>query len=114
VQTRDLHDQETIHVRFRHSDCTTCPNRSLCTKAKKDPRELSLRPKEEYLALQTARKFQQTDAFKEEYAKRAGIEGTISQATRAFGVRQARYLGLAKPITTEYPARPDRTPNRHG
>ena len=25
-----------------------------------------------------------------------GVEGTISQATRAFGVRQTRYIGLAK------------------
>jgi transposase len=96
IQTRDRHNQQTVHVRFRHSDCTPCPSRCLCTKAKKDPRELSLRPKEEHLALQTARKFQQTDAFQKEYAKRAGIEGTISQATRAFGIRQARYLGLAK------------------
>src|SRR6266487_5310905 len=92
-----IHKQQAGTLNVGESrDCTPCPSRSLCTKAKKDPRELSLRPKEEHLALQTARKFQQTDAFKEEYAKRAGIEGTISQATRAFGLRQARYLGLAK------------------
>ena len=29
-------------------------------------------------------------------ALRAGIEGTLSQAVRAFGLRQARYRGLAK------------------
>jgi hypothetical protein len=71
-------------------------SRSLCTKAKKDPRELTLRPCQEHLALQTARREQQTEAFKEEYAKRAGIEGTISQAVRAFELRRSRYLGLAK------------------
>jgi len=33
---------------------------------------------------------------KEEYAKRAGIEGTISQGVRAFGLRRSRYIGQAK------------------
>jgi transposase len=28
--------------------------------------------------------------------KRAGIEGTISQATRSFDLRRSRYIGLAK------------------
>ena len=30
------------------------------------------------------------------YNARAGVEGTISQATRAFDLRRSRYLGLAK------------------
>lgn len=30
------------------------------------------------------------------YGQRAGIEGTISQAVSALGLRQARYRGLAK------------------
>ena len=30
------------------------------------------------------------------YAKRAGIEGTISRAVRACGVRRSRYVGLEK------------------
>ena len=30
------------------------------------------------------------------YAQRQGVEGTISQAVRAFGLRRARYRGLAK------------------
>jgi len=55
-----------------------------------------LRPQAEHIALQTARQWQKTEAFKEEYAKRAGIEATISQATRAFELRQTRYIGLAK------------------
>ncbi len=31
-----------------------------------------------------------------EYAARAGIEGTISQGVRAFGLRRSRYVGLPK------------------
>jgi IS5 family transposase len=30
------------------------------------------------------------------HARRAGIEGTISQGVRAFGLRRSRYRGLAK------------------
>jgi transposase len=31
-----------------------------------------------------------------EYARRAGIEGTLSQGIRAYGLRHARYIGEAK------------------
>ncbi|MGK7899594.1 MAG: transposase [Xenococcus sp. (in: cyanobacteria)] len=34
--------------------------------------------------------------FKEQYSKRAGVEGTISQGTRTFGLRRCRYRGSAK------------------
>ena len=46
--------------------------------------------------MQSARKRQQTDAFTEAYAIRAGIESTISQAVRVSDLRQARYFGLPK------------------
>jgi transposase len=36
------------------------------------------------------------ESFAEQYTARAGIEGTLSQGVRAFGLRQARYIGLAK------------------
>ena len=32
----------------------------------------------------------------ERYKRRAGVEGTLSQGVRAFGLRRARYRGLAK------------------
>jgi transposase len=35
-------------------------------------------------------------AWKQRYRVRAGIEGTLSQGARAFGVRRSRYIGLAK------------------
>src|SRR5919201_1730476 len=37
-----------------------------------------------------------TAAFKQLYARRAGVEGTISQGVRACGLRRTRYRGLAK------------------
>jgi hypothetical protein len=43
----------------------------------------------------TSRRYR-SGAWKARYAARAGIEGTISQATRAFGLCCCRYLGVAK------------------
>ena len=60
------------------------------------PRFLTLRPRAHHEALQEGRQVQQTEAWQERYAKRAGIEGTISQAVRGFGLRECRYIGLAK------------------
>jgi transposase len=37
-----------------------------------------------------------TEAFKEVYRHRAGIEGTHSQAVRALGLRRSRSIGLSK------------------
>jgi len=35
-------------------------------------------------------------AWKRRYRIRAGIESTLSQGVRAFGMRRSRYVGLAK------------------
>ena len=61
-----------------------------------NPRQLTLRPPAQHAAIQAARLRQHTPEFKKRYAIRAGIEGTLSQGIRAFGLRQARYLGEAK------------------
>lgn len=87
---------EIIHVRFSHQDCKSCQCRNLCTKAKEGPRSLKLRPKIEHLTLEQARINQDSEEFKKRYAKRAGIEGSISQGTRCCGLRRSRYIGLAK------------------
>lgn len=42
------------------------------------------------------REQEQTKEFKQVYAKRAGIEGTISQAVRTMGMRRSRYIGQEK------------------
>ena len=69
--------------------------RTACTKAKHE-RSLLFRSQAQHEALQAARRQQITPEWKKEYNRRAGIEGAISQGTRAFGLRQARYLGQAK------------------
>jgi hypothetical protein len=39
---------------------------------------------------------QATDEWKQRYAVRAGVEGTIHQAVTTTGIRRSRYLGLPK------------------
>ncbi len=56
----------------------------------------TVRLEELHQALLAAREREKTEAFTEQYAARAGIEGTLSQGVRTFGLRQARYIGLAK------------------
>jgi transposase len=85
-----------IHVQFPAAACAACPVRSRCTRAKRGPRHLTLRPRTEYDALLAARIRQTTTAFQAQYAARAGIEGTLSQGVRAFDLRRCRYRGLAK------------------
>ena len=85
-----------VAVQFAKATCTQCPVRVQCTRAEQMPRQVTVRPQAEHEALQQARQNQQTEAFRQESAYRAGVEGTISQGVRAFGLRQARYLGLAK------------------
>jgi transposase len=81
---------------FRTEDCAACPTRALCTRSPRQARFLKLLPRAQYEALQTARATHATEAGQKRYARRAGIEGTISQSVRAFGARRARYRGLPK------------------
>jgi transposase len=85
-----------VHVAFARADCAACPARPLCTRAATAPRSLTLQPRAEHEAIQAARQRQETPEFAATYAHRAGVEGTISQGVRAFGLRRARYRGLAK------------------
>ena len=96
IPIRNHHGAEAIEIRFAREDCEPCPARTLCTRAKTHMRMLQIRPQAQHEAIQQARQYQTTEVFQERYAKRAGIEGTISQGTRAFELRRTRYLGLAK------------------
>jgi transposase len=87
---------EVIRIQFGKQDCLACPCRSQCTMATSNPRQLVVRPQAQFEAIQAARQRQHTQEFKERYAIRAGIEGTISQGVRAFDLRRSRYIGLAK------------------
>ncbi len=95
-EASDTDGQPIVRVCFDHHACVACPSRPLCTRAKRQPRRLILRPQERCEALQAARERQKTQAFKDRYAARAGIEGTISQGVRRCDLRRARYIGYAR------------------
>jgi transposase len=95
----DRRDNDVITIQFSTSHCRKCTSRPYCIQSpdQRYPRRvITVRPQEQYLALQAARARATTAAYKEEYARRAGIEGTISQGVRAFGLRRCRYIGEAK------------------
>ena len=85
-----------FEMRFARKDCTPCPFRTQCTKAKQEPRTVELQAREQHEALQAARRQQTTKEFRSQYAARAGIEATHEQAVRRCGLRRCRYIGRSK------------------
>ena len=85
-----------VRVQFRKEDCHACSQRKRCTTGKNHGRQLTLKRKAEYDALQEIRGEMKGPKGVENRNKRSGIEGTISQAVRGFGLRQTRYRSLAK------------------
>jgi transposase len=84
---------DAVVASFSALDCGPCPARSLCTTGKR--RQISLPSRELAQAQAAARAAQTTAGFQADYARRAGVEGTICQAA-SHGARRARYRGLPK------------------
>jgi transposase len=90
----DNRKNEVVKIKFSMKDCQPCPSRSLCTHLKRNPRRtITVRQELHYHALQRARERAKTEEFKTLYARRAGVEGTISPGVRALGLRRSRYIG---------------------
>lgn len=85
--------KDAIVATFATSDCGPCPTRTQCTTGKR--RQLSLMPRALAEAQTTIRAAEHTTSFQADYARRAGVEGTMHQAV-AHGARRARYRGLPK------------------
>lgn len=92
----DHNGKPCITVDFSTRDCHPCPVRALCTRKESGVRRLKLQPQAQQVALQQARQHHASKAGQKLYRQRAGIEGTFSQAVRAFDLRHTRYRGLAK------------------
>jgi len=92
----DAYGNPIVSVKFSRTDCRLCPVRSLCTRSAEAPRHVTLRMQADHEILQRIRVQQTTTEWKDQYKRRAGIEGTISQGTRAFGLRRSRYIGQEK------------------
>jgi transposase len=126
---KDVAGEDVIQIRFAKKDCQACVVRSACTRAKAEPRTLTIRTQGYHEVLQAARQHLRTVEFKEQYAKRAGIEGRLSQGVRTIDLRRSCYIGLAKTplqhiliavainlmrvmawLTAPYPTKPRATP----
>jgi hypothetical protein len=87
--------KDKIVATFSAADCGPCTARSLCTTSSAKRRQLMMPPRDLAGALAAARAAQNTTSFRADYARRAGVEGTMHQAT-SHGARRARYRGLPK------------------
>jgi transposase len=99
-EDRSQQGAAVVRARFPLAACRPCDDRKQCTRADMNSdtkgRNITLRPQAEQEVIQQARVQEDTQEWKEQYAHRAGVEGTISQGVRAFGLRRCRYHGLAK------------------
>jgi transposase len=73
-----------------------CPQRARCPRAKDQPRSLQIQPQPQQEAITHMRACVESTEGRKLYAKRAGIERTLSQGVRAFGLRRRRDIGLEK------------------
>ncbi len=86
--------QPCVFIKFSRKHCVPCPVRHKCTRMKR--RGIKLLADTHYQALQAARQRDRQANWPLLYNQRAGIEGTLSQGVRGFGMRRSRYIGLAK------------------
>lgn len=79
-------------VCFGVENCDKCSKKDKCTKGK-NGRTIHISPDESEILKEKS--FQKTEEFKNDYAKRANVERTISELTK-HGARQGRFIGTAK------------------
>ncbi len=89
------HGKDAIVATFSARDCGPCPARSQCTTNGARRQHLTLLPRDLAQAQAAARAAEDTIPFQADYARRAGVEGTMHQATSR-AARRARYRGLPK------------------
>jgi transposase len=89
---------DAIVIKFAGGTCRPCPVRDQCTRSTstKLGRQLTVPPREVHDAQLAARAAQDTPHWQADYARRAGVEGTLRQGVAVTGMRRARYRGLAK------------------
>jgi transposase len=94
----DNRGNPVMKVKFSTKDCRRCDQLTQCIRSQKryPRRTLTIRPQPYYQALHAARQREATEGFQAEYARRAGIEGTISRGVRAARLRRTRYIGLTR------------------
>lgn len=89
-------DSSYIKIRFATSDCQACHVREQCTRSTKQGRQINLPEEPIFKAMKARRQLFNQWQVQRHHHKREGVEGTISQGVRAFGLRRTRYRGLSK------------------
>ena len=92
----DRFKNNVVKITFATTECHVCPAVEQCTKATPPRRTMTVRPQAQHEALLAGRQREQTDEYKAEYAKRAGVAGTLAQSVRTTQVRRSRSIGKAK------------------
>jgi hypothetical protein len=92
---REDRGRPIIKIQFATATCRHGPVRAQCTQSTRG-RSLTVLPQEAQQARQERLREQSTRTFQQRYARRAGIEATLSQAVRTSGLRRSRYRGLPK------------------
>jgi transposase len=87
--------KDAIVATFSATDCGPCPARPQCTTSGTNRRQLTVLPRDLAEAQAAARAAETTIGFQADYARRAGVEGTMHQAA-SHGARRVRYHGLPK------------------
>ena len=97
---------DAIVATFSATDCAPCLARPLCTTSSKNRRQLTVLPRNLAEAQAAARAAETTTGFQADYARRAGVEGTIHQAVATARAAPAT-AACRKPASTTrtWPAR---------
>jgi hypothetical protein len=92
----DKFKNHVIKIKFGKTACQNCPESAQCTRSTPPRRTITVRSQAQHEALLAGRQREQTEEFRAEYARRAGVEGTIAQGVRSHEMRSSRYFGLPK------------------
>ena len=85
--------KENYSAAFPVSSCSDCPNLNECP-VSKGKKAYYYRYKEKDVRIASRRRYEQSDAFKEKYRFRAGVEATMSELDRRTRVKHLRVRGM--------------------
>jgi len=94
--TETGHDHAYFYFAWAGSDCVACPLAPQCLSRKKPQPFRTLQVGEKHMLVQARRRLCRTPDYRARMRRRSGIEGTISELKRGYGIRRCRYRGLAK------------------
>ena len=104
-RTKEQYTRDVVKIRFDWRDCANCQSREKCVRNKSGAaRQVFIPAQKLYQSLEKTRSIMSCEEGKQEYKRRAGIEGTISQGVRRGTIRRSRYRGLKKTYLQEVAA----------